>query len=44
MHDEWIHVPRFLTEARDAITALFRRAEFELEEWLVAGVYYAEVV
>lgn len=44
VYDEWVHVPRFLTEARDAITALFGCTEFELEDRLVVGIYYAEVV
>lgn len=44
VHDERVHMPRFLTEACDAITALFGGTEFELEERLVVGVYYAEVV
>ncbi len=44
MDDERVHLARFLTEACDAIAALFGGAEFELEERLVVDVYYAEVV
>ena len=44
MYDKWVHMPSFLTEACDAIAALFRGAKFMLEEGLVVGAYYAEIV
>ena len=44
VHDERIHVPRFLTEPCDPIAALLGRAEFELEKRLVLSVDDAEVV
>ena len=44
MREVWVQLPGFLGEAGDAIAALLGGAEFELEEGLVAGVYYAEVV
>ena len=44
MHEERVQLAGFRAEASDAIAALFRGAEFELEGWLVARVDDAEVV
>ena len=44
MDDERVHMACLLTEAGNAIAALLGGAEFELEERLVLGAYYAEVV
>lgn len=44
MHDEGVHLPCFGAEASNAITALLRGAEFELEEWVITRTDDAEVV
>lgn len=44
VHDERVHMPGFLAETGNTIAALFRCSEFELEEGLVVGVYYAKVI
>lgn len=44
VHDERVHVAGFGAKTRDAITALLRGAEFELEERVVFGADDAEVV
>ena len=44
MDDERVHMACLLTETGNAIAALLGGAEFELEERLVLGAYYAEVV
>ncbi len=44
MYEKRVQLPGFLAESRDAVAALFRSAELELEGWLVAGVDDAEVV
>ena len=44
VYDERIHLTCFHSETSDTIAALFRGAEFELEEWFVIGVDNAEIV
>lgn len=44
VHDEGIHAAGLGAEAGNAVPALLRGAEFELEEWIVFGADDAEVV
>ncbi len=44
VHDELVHVPGLLPEARDAVPALLEGAEFKLEEGIVFGPDDREVV
>lgn len=44
MQQEGVQLAGFLAKARLAVTALFGRAEFELEGRLIPGVDDAEVV
>lgn len=44
VHDEGIHTTGLGAEAGNAVTALLRGAEFELEEWIVFGADDAEIV
>lgn len=44
VHDERVHVPGLVAEARDAVAALLRGAEFVLEQRVVFGADDAEVV
>jgi len=44
VHEELVHVQRFRAELRDAIAALLRGAEGELEERVVEGADDGEVV
>jgi len=44
VHDELVHVPGFFAEASDAVAALFRGAEFVLEEGIVFCADDAEIV
>ena len=44
MYNEGIHMTGLLAEAGNAIAALFRCAEFDLEKRLISCANYAEVV
>lgn len=44
VHDEGIHTASLGTEACNAVTALLRGAEFELEERIVFGADDAKIV
>ena len=44
MRDIWVHLPRFLAKAGNAVAALFRGAEFELKQRLVPSVHNAEII
>lgn len=44
VHDELVHVSRFLVKTRYAVAALLRGAEFMLEERIVLRAYDSEVI
>jgi len=44
VHDKGVHVAGLVAEAGDAVAALLRGAEFVLEQRVVFGADYAEVV